>query len=185
MAYLISCSGSKAQTLNNISSNIHSLSFNNTLGNARLNLLALNPQIEVDINWEKTLPAWQLYRGKRSPLYKKVTIENWSKPCLEIKILSALFGWIKHTDLLPYYDLQMKDKIPNTNRTIHSYWFEQGLLGQLVKKDDIDLMFQTYRRAIHGNTNPVADTPNIIWNDNYGSYRGVWLNEKLENIVCN
>lgn len=183
MAYLISCSGSKAQTLNNFASNIQSLSFHETLGNARQNLLALNPQINLD--WTNTLPAWQLYRGTRSRIYRNVTIDNWSKPCIEIKILSALFGWVRHTDLLPYYDLQMKDKIPNTNLSISSFWVGTDLLLQQIQANDIDLLPQSYRRAIQGAVYPVGHAPNVEWNDNYGFHKGVWLNNQLENIICN
>lgn len=180
MAYLITCAGSKRQPIKNISC-LQELSFHQTLGDARKNLIALNPQIQLD--WSCTIPAWQLYSGNRSKIYPQITHVNWTKECVEIKILSALFGWVNHTDLLPIYDLRMCDRIVQTNQIIYRYWHDQNLLSQLINQNDIDLLSQDYRKAVHGNANPVATLPNMHFND-YGVQKGLWLNNQLENIVC-
>jgi hypothetical protein len=73
MAYLITCAGSKRQPINNPSS-LQELSFHNELGDARKKLIALIPHIQL--NWELTLPAWQLYSGPRSRLYPPITVAN-------------------------------------------------------------------------------------------------------------
>jgi cytoplasmic iron level regulating protein YaaA (DUF328/UPF0246 family) len=57
------------------------------------------------------LPAWQLYSGVGARLYPRINNVNWTNTKTDVKILSALFGLIKHTDLIPYYDLAMTDKI--------------------------------------------------------------------------
>jgi cytoplasmic iron level regulating protein YaaA (DUF328/UPF0246 family) len=181
MAYLITCAGSKRQPINNPSS-LQELSFNNELGDARKKLIALIPHIQL--NWELTLPAWQLYSGRRSRLYPPITAANWTKNCIDIKILSALFGWIKHTDLVPYYDLKMSDNIPQTRRKIFQYWHNENLLNQFVNQNDIDLLSGDYRKAVHGNTKPISIIPNTQFTD-YGVQKGIWLNNQLENIICN
>lgn len=181
MAYLITCAGSKRQPTSNNPSSLENLSFNDTLYDARVNLLHLT---DIQLDWNLTLPAWRLYSGNRSRIYPRITEDNWTKDCVDIRILSALFGWIKHTDLLPYYDLKMSDKIPQLNNSVHRYWRDQNLLAQFVNRSDIDLLSGDYRRAIHGNANPVATIPNVQFND-YGVQKGNWLNTQLENTICN
>jgi cytoplasmic iron level regulating protein YaaA (DUF328/UPF0246 family) len=181
MTYLITCSGSKRQPIIHNPSIIQLLSFNEELNNARFELLHLT---NIQLNWDYTLPAWQLYSGNRSRIYPQITEANWTKDCIDIRILSALFGWIKHTDLLPHYDLRMSDKITKTNQKIFQYWHNQNLFNQLVNQNDIDLLSGDYRKAVHGNTNPVATIPNVQFND-YGVQKGIWLNNQLENTICN
>ncbi len=178
MTYLITCSGSKKQPIIHNPSNLQLLSFNEELNDARLELMHLT---NIQLNWEFTLPAWQLYSGKT---YRKITEANWNKPCIEIRILSALFGWINHTDLLPYYNLTMSDNIPQLNQKIFQYWHNQNLLNLLVNQEDIDLLSQGYRKAIHGNANAVATMPNVQFNDR-GDQKGEWLNNQIENTICN
>jgi cytoplasmic iron level regulating protein YaaA (DUF328/UPF0246 family) len=181
MTYLITCAGSKRQPATHNPSNLQALSFNEVLNNARLKLLNLT---NIQLNWDYTLPAWQLYSGNISRIYPQITVANWTKDCIDIRILSALFGWIKHTDLLPHYDLRMSDKIPQTNQKIFQYWHNQNLLIQLVNQNDIDLLSGDYRKAVHGNTNPVATLPKAQFTD-YGVQKGIWLNNQLENTICN
>jgi cytoplasmic iron level regulating protein YaaA (DUF328/UPF0246 family) len=181
MAYLITCVKSKRQPIYKNPSKLENLSYHKELGNTRNELLKLNPQIQLD--WEYTLPAWQLYTGNRSKLFSKVSSTNWKKHCVEIKILSALFGWVKHTDLLPVYNLRMSDKIFETNQLISKFWFNRNLLSQFVTKMDVDLLSGDYRKAIHGNTNPVSTIPNVFFND-YGDKKGVWLNNEIDKIIC-
>ena len=82
MAYFITCTGSKRQPINYSPSSMQELSFHQELGNARLRLLELNPQIQLD--WNYTLPAWQLYSGNRSKIYPRISVHNWAKSCVEI-----------------------------------------------------------------------------------------------------
>jgi cytoplasmic iron level regulating protein YaaA (DUF328/UPF0246 family) len=181
MAYLITCAGSKRKPIIQNPSNIQDLAFHQILGNARRELLELNPQIKLD--WNYTLPAWQLYSGNRSKIYPQISGLNWEKGCVEIRILSALFGWVKHTDLLPNYDLRMSDKIPGTKQMINKYWYSLNLLSQFINQNDIDLLSGDYRKAVHGNANPVSEITNELFND-YGVQKGKWLNNQLEKLIC-
>jgi len=78
----------------------------------------------------------------------------------------------------------MSDKIPNTNQRINQYWNNKNLLQQLVNHSDIDLLSGDYRKAVHGSTKPVAIIPNIQFSD-YGVQKGIWLNNQLNNTICN
>jgi hypothetical protein len=78
----------------------------------------------------------------------------------------------------------MSDKITKTNQKIFQYWHNQNLFNQLVNQNDIDLLSGDYRKAVHGNTNPVTTIPNAQFND-YGVQKGIWLNNQLENTICN
>lgn len=145
--------------------------FNDLLLEARLEIQGF---VMADLNWNYTLPAWKLYSGSRSKLYSKVTVTNWNKPCVQIKILSALFGWIKHTDLVPYYNLEMTSSYQN--RSIWRIWREFDVLNQCVSGEDVDLLSQNYRRAITGSILPVALVPAIAFRG-YGEQQGKWLNQ--------
>ncbi len=115
--YLITCSGSKRKPVFNPST-IENLSFPK-LSEHRREMINFSG---VHLDWNYTLPAWELYSGRYSKLYPKVDIINWNKPCVDIQILSALFGWIKHNDLVPYYDLQMTDKIGVNKLATWKHW---------------------------------------------------------------
>ncbi len=184
MSYLITCSGSKVEP-NQINPSI----LNN------LSYPQLNPTRQILINeyqgqrgnldWNMCMPAWQLYTGSRARLYPKVDDANWTKPNTDVKILSALFGWINHTDLIPWYNLAMTDKINIVNNQTHvyDYWRNNINLNNFINPLlDIDLLSKKYRRALNLAENPVAIEPDLIWNDNYGVHKGVWLNTELELI---
>jgi cytoplasmic iron level regulating protein YaaA (DUF328/UPF0246 family) len=182
MAFLITCCKSKINPVVLNKSSLSKLSFDSILGESRNELLKLNPQIKL--NWDYTLPAWQLYSGTRSKIYPQITYDNWLKGCVEIKILSALFGWVKHTDLLPIYNLRMSDRMISSSQRINKYWQNQNVLAQIVNETDIDLLSGDYRKAIDGTTNPVSIIPNVHFND-YGVQKGIWLNNQLNNVKCN
>lgn len=183
MAYLITCAGSKQLPNIRKPNIINNLSYNNTLLAPRQQLIALT---RIRLDWSYTLPAWELYSGKDSKLYPRVCANNWKKPCIEIRILSALFGWINHTDLIPFYDLKMTStiKINNSTKSVWCYWRDINLLNAIVDHQaDIDLLSANYRKAINGNGQNVAVVPNVHFND-YGVQKGNWLNKQLESVVC-
>jgi cytoplasmic iron level regulating protein YaaA (DUF328/UPF0246 family) len=173
MSYLITCSGSKKcpesvpNTLDNLS--------NPELNEYRKKVIELS-QIELD--WNRTLPAWKLYSGNYSRLYPQVSEQNWTKSETDVKILSALFGWIKHTDRIPYYDLQMKSKIGKNNKSVYRIWNEFKVLQNYINKDDVDLLSDNYRKAIDNKAKLIATKPNVVFTDR-GVQKGKWLNEQL------
>ncbi|MEI6754721.1 MAG: peroxide stress protein YaaA [Paludibacter sp.] len=173
MAYLITCSGSKQNPTIFNPSTLEDLSFNNELLIARQEMIQLFNQ---DLNWNMCLPAWQLNKGR---LYSRVSEQNWLKPNADIMILSALFGWIKHTDLIPDYNLTMREF--NNGHNVRQIWHNQNILQQFVGNVDIDLLSTIYRNAINYGNN-IPQIPNVNWRDRYGFHKGEWLNEQLNNL---
>jgi cytoplasmic iron level regulating protein YaaA (DUF328/UPF0246 family) len=169
MAYLIPCSSKKRTPCLNPSS-LEKLSFSDELLDARLEILN---RTGIQLNWNNTLPAWQLYSGK---IYTKISQNNWLKEETEIRILSALFGWIKHTDLIPMYDLQMNKKF--NNLMPYRYWRENQLLKNLIFEEDIDLLSKSYKKGINHNMEIIASRPAVKFTDR-GDQMGKWLNEQL------
>jgi cytoplasmic iron level regulating protein YaaA (DUF328/UPF0246 family) len=185
MSYLITCSGSKVEP-NQINPSIL-----NNLSHPQLNptrqILINEYQVQKgNLDWNMCLPAWQLYSGTRAKLYPQVSNIKWTNPNTDVTILSALFGLIKHTDLIPYYDLKIDNNIIVNNNSIqvNKYWRDNVDLNQniYINPDDIDLLSVVYRKALNQLGNPVAKTPNVIWKDKQGYYKGVWLNTQLDLI---
>jgi cytoplasmic iron level regulating protein YaaA (DUF328/UPF0246 family) len=136
------------------------------------------------LDWDKTLPAWKLYSGTYSKLYPQISLQNWDKNCCDIKILSALFGWIKPWDLIPYYDLKMNSIITHEkgNFMVSDIWRHMNCLNIFYNNNDIDLLSGNYRKALTGSTLPVGIVP-MEFTD-YGVQKGKWLNDYLNQIKC-
>jgi cytoplasmic iron level regulating protein YaaA (DUF328/UPF0246 family) len=120
-----------------------------------------------------------LYTGK---VFAQINPENWRKPKTDIVIVSALFGLIKHYELIPDYNLIMTDKINDTKEIISTFWRNKNIVNLINPNEDIDLLFNKYRMAFNVNGNSIGVTPNINWNDKYGSHKGRWLNEQLNQL---
>lgn len=182
MSYLITCSGSKVKPNQINASTLNNLSFPQLNPTRQLLIEEYQIQKETVLDWNRCLPAWKLYSGTRARLYPKVDSRNWTKKNTDVKILSALFGWIKHTDLIPCYNLAMTDKIiiGNNQINVFDYWRYNINLNNFINPlIDIDLLSKKYRKALNIDENPVAIMPNVLWNDNYGVHKGIWLNEQL------
>lgn len=179
MAYLITCSGSKIKPTHIRQGNINSLFGDDVLRKYR-NELIINSGIHLD--WSRTLPAYELYSGSHSKIYSKITKANWTKPCVEIKILSALFGWIRHTDLIPYYDLKIDKKIGDLKRAPYIFWRDSGVLINMIDVNDVDLLSDTYKKAFDGVFS--SQRPhNFVFTD-WGDCVGKWLETELSQINC-
>lgn len=179
MTFLISCSGSKRQPTHLNPSKIETLSYSQTLNDARLELLELT---NTRLDWDYTLPAWKLYSGTYNKLYRQVTDANWQKPNTDIIIVSALFGLLKHYDLIPIYNVSITDKIPGINKSISSYWQKYNLNQNINNNNVIDLLFAKYRKAFNKKGDRIGEIPNVPWKDNYGTHKGKWLNQQLNNL---
>lgn len=178
MRYFISCSGEKncvSREKTKIS-NLESLNGFPELYEARKELISL---LDLQLNWNQTLPAYKLYNGR---VFKKVSEENWTKRNTEIIIVSALFGLIKHDEYIPDYNLIMTDKLPGKKELISTYWKKHNIDRFVSKDTDIDLLFSKYRKAFNKNGNSISTEPNVLWRDKYGSHKGEWLNEQLNQI---
>jgi cytoplasmic iron level regulating protein YaaA (DUF328/UPF0246 family) len=178
MSYLIACSSCKNNPNNfeNFQSSIHELSFPE-LNEYRLVLIN---NFANNLDWNHTLPAWKLYSGPLAKLYPRIHEENWMKPCVDIKIMSALFGWVKHTDLLPHYDVTMENRLGDIK--IWRFWLNTGVMNDFVDENDIDLLSSNYRRAI----DPIGIVPDVNFGPGINSLhkKGVWLNNQLTNLFC-
>ncbi len=145
---------------------------------ARIRLIKLTG---IQLDWNRTLPAWKLY--KPGKIFGQVSPENWLRGETDVTILSTLFGWVKHTDLLPNYTIQMLDKIQLEDGnfiTVQKYWLQTNLLREgFNPKKDVDLLFDKCRVAIHGYKDYVALPPNVEFKDKYGVGKGKWLDEQL------
>lgn len=180
MAYLITCSGSKQIPEIFNPSSLEDLSFNDLLFEARRTLIQLSG---IQLNWNLTLPAWMLYSGNHSQLYSQVNPENWIKPCVQVKILSALFGWIKHTDLVPWYNVTMSTELSLINSKVSRYWRELHILNEVIDLHDVDLLFKSYRRVIDVDQKGGPVQPDILFRGR-GIQQGIWLNEQLSTLDC-
>ncbi|HTM64760.1 MAG TPA: peroxide stress protein YaaA [Flavipsychrobacter sp.] len=184
MSYIIPCSASKQQP--EIVNNRYE-SFEDFLNDPQMPFPELNPTRmllyneivgQQPLNFNSTLPAYQLYSGPHACLYNRVSNQNWTKALTDVKIVSALFGLITHTTHIPIYNLKM-DSILADGRTVWRVWYDENALQGQINPTDVDLLNNLYRKAIHGNINPVAIEPPVQWRDRYGYHRGRWLNEQL------
>jgi cytoplasmic iron level regulating protein YaaA (DUF328/UPF0246 family) len=175
MTYIISCSGDKSclSSENTQKSTINDLNGFSALLQARIELIE---KLGIDLNWSETLPAYKLYTGR---LYKKVKQENWEKQKSDIVIVSALFGLLKHDELIPNYNVVMTDLIPGSKDIISTYWRGKNLNSYINSKIDVDLLFSKYRKAFNKEGSNIGIIPNVIWRDKYGSHKGEWLNQQL------
>lgn len=182
MSYLITCSGSKKLPFELNPSNLNNLTFNelNPIRNLLINEYQIQKNLVLD--WNMCLPAWQLYSGNRAKLYPRIENIKWLNQANDVKILSALFGWINHTDLIPWYNLKMNERINinGVNILVYKYWLNNINLNEYTNLNDIDLLSKNYRKAINLNGTAVAQEPIVVWNDNYGVHKGRWLNNELQ-----
>ncbi len=177
MAYLITCCKDKINPTQQLQGSLNGLYRDDIFHQQRVDLIE---QAGITLDWSKTLPAYQLYSGK---IYSKISPQNWIKPCVEIKILSALFGWIRHTDLIPYYDLKIDKKQGELTRAPYILWRNSGVLLNVINHNDIDLLSNTYKKAFNGNI-PAQIPDNFEFKDR-GDCVGYWLENELNNINCN
>ena len=155
MTYLIPCSSSKRVPVDNHQGALDDLFMSKLLGPHRNELIALRG---IPLTWCRTLPAYQLYSGTRAVIYSRISNENWMKPCVEVLMLSALFGWVRHTDRLPNYDLKMNGK-QGLPMSPEKFWRDKLDLVELLQghQDCVDLLSKNYKRALR--TVEVGDRP--------------------------
>jgi cytoplasmic iron level regulating protein YaaA (DUF328/UPF0246 family) len=176
MSYLITCCKSKQTPLIKKKGKLENLFEHEKLGNHRKKLIELSG---IKLDWNKTLPAYELYSGQYSKIYRKISTENWNKKGADILILSALFGWIKHTDLIPFYDLKITEIKGKLKNAAYIYWRDNANLSEFIDQNDIDLLSTTYNKAL--DSNPAQVPQNFQFTDR-GDCVGYWLEKELSNL---
>lgn len=178
MTYLISCSGKKSMPAKEFiqKSSLEKINGFPKLYEARKELIA---KLGIELNWNETCPAYKLYGGK---IYSKINLQNWEKKETDVIIVSALFGLIKHDDLIPNYDVIINSQIPKNGGLISSYWRSKNIVSFINLGESTDLLFSKYRLAFSKIGSDVGILPNCKWRDNYGSHKGEWLNDQLDKL---
>ena len=153
------------------------------ISDRRLNTLR-HQKDNTCLNWDNCLPAHRRYTGI---VFSKIDERNWLK-ANNVLILSPLFGIIKPEDKIPNYNLEMSDllvsKKHNINIPIWRIW--RPVLDELIHelsdgKTSYSLLFNSCSRAFSVNTRNTFECPVPNWRDNYGHYKGEWLNDNLSN----
>lgn len=160
--YLIPCCAAKEPDGNTVSA-LQNLSFNELLYSCRKKILTMyNNAGNPPLNWKKCLPAVNRYNGiVYRPDVQALITANPDK----FLIVSALFGIIKPTDLIPDYNLTMTT-IFNGN-TVADYWRDNYsdciacILNKVlstIKRDNPEISFvhllsNEYQKAFCGFTN--------------------------------
>lgn len=88
---------------------------------------------------DKCMPAYKRYSGK---MYGPIQEETWSEWGRDnILIFSALFGLIKSTDFIPWYDLSINDAI--NGQIVAGFWKNSKVLQELIESycDDEEVVF--------------------------------------------
>lgn len=190
--YLITCSNSKIEPKghpNSKPSSIEELSFNNELGKIRNSLInkVLLRYNHFNFDWNNTLPAWQLYSGPHSTIFKRINQRCWENPNTDVLIFSTVFGWVKHTDRLPHYSLGLDRSLiiddSGSNGCIDGFWSMpqiQNKIHHIIDpQNDIDLLSDKYRRHFFKRNQLIAQSPGVEFTDNWGHSKGDYLFEKL------
>lgn len=135
--------------------------------------------LNLKLDWKNTIPAYKLYQGI---LYSQIEQQNWEKSNVNVIIVSALFGLILHDDKIPYYNIYINSKLPVLDTSIALFWKKANLQRFISPQNDIDLLFNTYRKIFNIKDKYIATSPKDHWKDNYGFEKGKWLNNQLSKL---
>lgn len=108
------------------------------------------------------LPAIERYTGAWYEVISKLKKENKFPLNLEIVIISAKYGFLKSTDLIEDYDLEMNEK-----RAKRLNFEILGKFKLLLEKKHYDTVFinlgKDYLPAIHGLENIIRQNTQVIY----------------------
>lgn len=134
------------------------------------------------LNWKNCLPAYKMYTGR---IFSQVNIDNWQK-AKDVLLVSPLWGIIKPEDMIPKYTLEMSDYIfskkNNLSSSVWKIW--RPVLDELIHElsdgqTTFSLLYNKSSRGFSVNTRNTFECPVPNWRDNYGHYKGEWLNDYL------
>jgi hypothetical protein len=195
--FLISCSNEKNHG-NGQTSSLLNLSFSDLLLPCRKKLISHYEQIHGPLDWKNCLRAHERYTGRT--LYSQDVRNAISANNNKVLILSALFGLIRPNDLIPDYNLQMKDIL--NHQCVYSFWREQNdtcnrcILNEVLESirvpgdSFINLLSLPYQSAFCGFTNgddvqlnhvPDLVKPPVKEEVNFNNRMGHWKRDYLLN----
>lgn len=193
--YLISCSNEKNHS-NGQASSLLNLSFSDLLLPCRKKLITHYEAIHGTLDWENCMPAHERYIGRT--LYSHAVRNAISANNNQVLIVSALFGLIRPNDLIPDYDLQMKDIL--NHQYVNTFWREQNetckkcILNEVLfsiktdKNHYVNLLSEPYQNAFCGfskgddvqlNYVPDLIKPPVKEEVNFNNRMGHWKRDYL------
>lgn len=113
-------------------------------------------------------------------MYKQISAPSWLRGKDNVLILSALFGFIKPDDQIPWYDLSMNDTINDIK--ISTIWKKSGVLNQFINQNQIaglDFVaagFSSYSNSFAKFASLGIDM--VVGNDR-GTEVGSWIDNNL------
>ena len=142
------------------------------------------------------MEAYKRYTGMYSQLYRQVSPVSWEKlkrtwEKLDLIIVSALYGLVKHDEPIRWYDKTMKDKV--RHQTLKVWWRKQGLCA--ILKDYIErnnfsevhnVLSNDYSEALKGCFEKLPLKYSYYDLSRYRSgsnaYRGKWVDNFIQNF---
>lgn len=201
---LIPCSGSKRElgdTIYNTKSSI----LNYLTDSYKEHLLNLRKRIfeyssiqfgqDVDCQDECKINYLEAYKRYTGHIYRQISSSSWSKlkqaTNLDLVIVSALYGLLRHDETIRYYNKTMKDKMGTY--TLKTWWRNNGMHGILkdyVNKNNIKEIYialsKDYSEAL---SNYFTDTEvKFVYKDfskyksGSNAYRGKWVDDFIQNF---
>jgi hypothetical protein len=193
--YLISCSSEKNHA-NGQPSSLLNLSFSDILLPCRKLLISYYEAINGPLDWGNCMPAHERYVGRT--LYSQAIRNAISANNNQVLIVSALFGLIRPNDLIPDYNLQMKDIL--NHQYVNTFWREQNetckkcILNEVLfsiktdKNHYVNLLSEPYQNAFCGfskgddvqlNYVPDLIKPPVKEEVNFNNRMGHWKRDYL------
>ena len=125
-------------------------------------------------------PAYERYTGRT--LYSADVKATISINPNQVFIVSALFGLIRPSDLIPYYDLKMDKKKGDMKVPTYLFWRNLAVLPDMINTNDVDLLSENYKKALNSNGIITAVSPKGFRYSDRGDCVGYWLENELNCI---
>lgn len=151
-------------------------------------------KVATQINF---MPAYERYTELGSRLYQRISHSSWNKlketPHLDVVIISALYGLVRYSEPIQFYDLNM-DKSKIDGQKLKTWWRKNGLgeiLRDYINTNSVfkvhNVLSRNYNEAIGSCFSNMEDKCHFHNEFNkYGngsnSYRGKWINGFIKNF---
>lgn len=142
------------------------------------------------------MEAYKRYTGMHSQLYRQVSPVSWdelkkTREKLDLVIVSALYGLVKHEEPIRWYDKTMKDD--RDGQTLKVWWRKQGLCAILmdyIERNGIsevhNVLSNDYNEALKGcfENLPIKYSYHdfSMYRSGSNAYRGKWVDNFIRNF---